>query len=507
MNRFLLRVDPLSFAVHSCDDAVLTAGAAIFFAGFIGNHTELREAARQDGSGPDPDGYTDARLFAWAYGRWGTDVSRHVLGEFAAAVVDHRARTVLLTQDSLGLHPQFYATHNGDIFAASHLLDLISALDIRAVDEEYIADFIATSLPSSSRTPFCGVHRLSFGSTEIWHAGRWTRQWPWRPDDLPPARLSTAQQYEEALLDLLGRAANSVVPPSGKIWCELSGGLDSSTVLALVAPRCKRIEAFSFFHNSLLDKEHECIRSVLAKYPVKLHTAHIEDHPPFSALPSSFCAEPGTEIVAPQQQAYDQLLAAHDVGTVLTGMGGDAAFGSQDWAPHHLADFAVTGRLRGVWVAVRQWRKVHPSNRSSLFWLWKYACRSAIRHQRGRLLNAPALHRFPSWLDGDYVRTMRLHDRFDRRPTPRCQVPGREALWQDAFLDASVLKAGHALHKHAEFRHPLFFRPLLEFLFSIPYEERRLADRDRDLQRRALADILPEQVRLRTTKELGAKAL
>jgi asparagine synthetase B (glutamine-hydrolysing) len=104
------------------------------------------------------------------------------------------------------------------------------------------------------------------------------------------------------------------------------------------------------------------------------------------------------------------------------------------------------------------------------------------------------------WFDRDYARRMDLDGRDRRLYGPR----GRSVADQ-GFLERiwPVMLMGTGSHQTVtafEYRYPLLYRPLVEFMFAIPLEQRLRPGEDRSLQRRALKGILPERVRTRTGK-------
>jgi|CZKK01.1.fsa_nt_gi hypothetical protein len=84
---------------------------------------------------------------------------------------------------------------------------------------------------------------------------------------------------------------------------------------------------------------------------------------------------------------------------------------------------------------------------------------------------------------------------------PRVREPGTQYLWECIYRMAAIdANSAFQLHLTADTRHPLFHRPLVEFMLSLDPSLRAWGRNDRILQRRALADRLPEAVRTRMTK-------
>jgi asparagine synthase (glutamine-hydrolysing) len=477
----------------------------VFAAGYITNLCALQQEAHRRGA---PPAQTTAQWLAQAFQWWGPPLSRYVLGQFAAAIVDHTHHTITLLQDSLGICPLFYAVQGRSLCFASQLHDLVALVRPSALDLAYFADTLARAMPSTARTPYQGLHRLQYGACLHWQRGTLQRFCPWTPAEVPPTVLATAAAYEEALRTRLRTAVDAVVPSATTVWCELSGGLDSTSVLAVALERGHPVEPVTFINPAGGDEGDTAVaHQVVAGLHLPWHTLDASAMRPFAAVPTDFRAEPGTETHAARQARYQALLEAHGVRVVLTGVGGDVTFGSPDCQPHHLADPLYRGQLMLLWHVLQDWTRHDPRQRSLLFWLTHYALRTASRHLLRRTASRPGLARgLPSWLSPSFVRAYRLRARSQRQQTPRHPAPGRHALWEEVYLQAASLSVGALRAPATDFRHPLLDRPLVEFMLSIPFAQRQQADCDRHVQRRALRGLLPPVVLARRTKGSGQQS-
>lgn len=437
-----------------------------------------------------------------AYQWWGTNLSRFVLGQYSATVVDFTDRAAIFIQDSLGIRQVFYQLSPDGITFASHLIDLVRLMRPAELDFEYFADALANAIPATSRTPYVGITRVIHGATVVWRSGQIRVAHPWAPSKVEePPRMSDSE-YEAELLTRLSDAVDHALLGTKSVWCELSGGLDSTSVLAVALRNGHSIDAFSFLSSDEGDGgDTFAAKEAAQALGVRWHTLDAADTPPFSGIPEDFRAEPGTEIYDARRVAYSNLLREHGVSVVLTGVGGDATFGGPDIAPHHLADAVTNRQFLLLWRTLRSWERSHPARRSMLFWFTQYALRSAVKHFSRSYLTAPdSSGRLPSWLGTDFSHRFRIRSRARAQRIPRHRLPGRQALWQEAYGRAGALGVGRLAEPDIEFRHPLMDRRLMEFMLAIPFEQRQLPDRDRDLQRRALRNVLPASTLHRHTK-------
>ena len=257
-----------------------------------------------------------------AYRWWGTGMSRHVLGQFAAAVVDHADSSVALIQDSLGIRPLFYRTPRDGIAFSTSLVALVALLQPSALDLDYFADALARAIPRTERTPYPGIRRAWHGATIVWRAGRLEAGWPWTPTVEPAPRQATELELEAELRLRLSAAVGRTIPSAGRVWCELSGGLHSTSVLAVGLGRGDALEAFTFVEPRL-DDGGDTAAAVAAATALQApwHTIEAAKTLPFSNAPNDFRGEPGTEIYVARHAAYRDLLRQHGVKVVLTGVG------------------------------------------------------------------------------------------------------------------------------------------------------------------------------------------
>ncbi len=441
---------------------------------------------------------SDGAAFAAAYERWGADLTRHVRGEYAVAVYDTRDGSLLLAHDELGLMPLYYSTGGAGIVFASHLDDVVRATGVGELDEEYIADHFARGEHFGERTPHRHVRRLLPGQNLTWTGAGIRPTDTWTLGDLPPLEYRDEREYDEHFRSLLAEAVNACTPATGKVWCELSGGLDSSTVLAFASRRNPAVEAVSFvFPKSYMSDEREWIDAVLEEYPVPWHPIDNDAVRPFSELPIRPHAEPNEWIArAGLERVYTELLDRHGVDVVLTGEGGDAVLLGDEQFPFFFADLLLRGRLRRLRRGIGEWTA---GKRSGSFGLFAYAVRPALRYLR----SVPLEYR-PSpigWASEAFERRARLGERGRSVWLPPAASVGAAYMLQRMLLAMHIVAVQHQ-HRHiaTEFRHPLLDRALVEFMLRVPPSVKFEPGRDRVIQRRALAGLVPEKTLQRRDK-------
>jgi asparagine synthase (glutamine-hydrolysing) len=473
------------------------SGCQIFLRGYVANRRELQSEFGL--SREFDDAADDAKLMIHAYQKWGERLTAHVTGDFAVVVYDIDRQRVLLAHDELGLMPLFYAASGQSLVAATQLESIVPISGVGELDDLYIYDHLTEGWHLGKHTPYSHVKRLIPGQNILWQNGEITQSRVWTLDRVQPLSYRDPRECEEQLRTMTAAAIRSALPSEGVCWCELSGGLDSSSVMAFAAASGRGdLEAFSrvFSRTSSAD-EHPWIGAVLEKYPMPWHSLDWDAYPPFSAPPMGFYGEPArASLQEAMERRYAEMRAELGVAVVLTGVGGDATFLGDSPKPYYLADLFRTAQFRGLWRELRRSSAVSVERRPVGHFLTEAVIRPWWRHRRnGPLSSDPAA--LP-YLDDRFAR------RFSRRGNPAADVPAAASI-ADSCVQESVLRCAQWIamgHQRVndDFRHPLMHRPLIAFMQSVPWSEKLHPACDRLLQRRAFDGILPERIVRRGNK-------
>ena len=480
-------------------------GCEVLVEGYVANRDELRlrfGAGRQT---------RDAELIAHAFRAWGRGLHEHVLGEFAAVIADRRAGVALLTHDSLGLRPLFHVQRGDGLEFSTRLADLVDEAAVADLDEEYIADYVALGRYTNERTPYRPIKRLLPGRSLWWSGGRLEHVRGWELAGVGESRCRDDAEYAEAFRALLTEAVRGALPARGVAWSDLSGGLDSSSVVSIAARLgAPGLAAYSIVLPGFPEAdEQRWMRAVVEHHELPWQRLDLETALPFARLPTGFLGEPTPAAVdGAQVRAKQELLGAHDVTTMLTGYGGDISLGQFGGpVPPYLADPLFDGRPVTMLRGVRDWKAGARESRSYMYWFLRGVVQPAVDHVRGRSRVRGSQLPPQPWIEPDYLRRMGLEERSGRPFAPRGRHPGVQ--WAaDAFWCAALAMGGvPQVQRSYDVRSPLLYRPLVEFMYGIPWQQRMRPDCDRYLQRHALKGILPELVRNRTSKGTGSRVI
>jgi asparagine synthase (glutamine-hydrolysing) len=157
-------------------------------------------------------------------------LNEYVFGEFAVAIYDAHAETLLLAQDCLGILPLYYRVQRSGISFSSCIDDLSQGLGQGDLDEEYIADYLCFGDHHGERTPFKCISQLTPGISIRFRRGVLRKYHGWAFDRIDPIRYTDERDYRDELQQLVTEGVKAALPSKGTALCEVSGGLDSSTV-------------------------------------------------------------------------------------------------------------------------------------------------------------------------------------------------------------------------------------------------------------------------------------
>ncbi|MGK5740969.1 N-acetylglutaminylglutamine amidotransferase [Micromonospora sp. URMC 103] len=213
-------------------------GLALVFNGCIYNYPELREELRN--AGYTFHSTSDTEVILVAYAHWGERFVDHLVGMFAFGLVDRARRRLVLARDRLGIKPLYLAETPGRLRFASSLPALLRAGDVdTSIDPVALHHYLSWhSIVPAPRTVLRGVRKLPPATLRIVEAdGRSRDEVYWRPDYVrePADAGMDARDWQAAVGDALRTAVRRRLVSDVPVGVLLSGGLDSSLIVALLA--------------------------------------------------------------------------------------------------------------------------------------------------------------------------------------------------------------------------------------------------------------------------------
>jgi asparagine synthase (glutamine-hydrolysing) len=498
--------DTTGFREHNLDetDARLRIVADIR----LDNRAELANALGIAGAAS----ISDVQLIVRAYLRWAEDCCEHLVGDFAFAIWDEVDGTLFCARDQMGVKPLFYA-QSDDRFAFSS--ELAGVAQARApVDEARMAGFLLGFSADPAITAFRGANRLPAGHCLTLRHGNLTVRRYWSLHGEPHnAHRSAAEMFRERLDD----AVTARLRGTSALGAMLSGGLDSSSIVALAARRLDHdasgpLQTYSFdYPASPQLGERDYVEAVLDTYPMaQPRFVGFDDLAPLLGLDRLACGRSDL-LFAPGLPKMTRLFAAAQGSgsrVLLDGHGGDEVvshgFGrlselaaAGDW-------FALYRELRGAAGLFGE-----SANRMFLRYFTSYGPGRRLQRLVRRLQPAPTAASQPTSLSF-------LAPAF----AARADADARYRQWRERLRDAHASEASlhawnvsmpevgeafEALDRAAtlanvELRFPFYDLRLVSFAVGVPSHEILRDGWTRSLLRRAMDGILPATVQWRRDK-------
>jgi asparagine synthase (glutamine-hydrolysing) len=217
----------------------------IVFNGEIYNYQELRRGLDERGHRFYTNSDTEAIIHL--YDEYGVDCVRHLRGMFAFAIWDERDKTLFIARDRVGKKPLLYSHRpNGDLIFGSEFRALLEHPVIsREVDYDAIDSFLSYLCIPAPQTAFKEIRKLEPGHWLLWKAGEVTTQRYWLPDFSRKIKITEEDAIEETTR-ILRESTRLRMISEVPLGAFLSGGVDSSTVVALMAQESEKpVKTFS----------------------------------------------------------------------------------------------------------------------------------------------------------------------------------------------------------------------------------------------------------------------
>ncbi|HEY6807029.1 MAG TPA: asparagine synthase-related protein [Pyrinomonadaceae bacterium] len=441
-----------------------------------------------------------------AYERWGTKGLVHLIGDWSLVLRDNVNRTTILASDFAGVRPLYYHVRGERVLWSNRLQSLVEATGISDLDEQYIAGFLTVG-GFPNRTPYKEIYSTPPGHAVCVSSKGLSINKFWELPVGDVIQYKDERRYEEQLLALFREAVAVRLQTESPVLAELSGGLDSSSVVCMANQLVRSgevsapsITGLSFSWPNSLDgtfikevESHCGIEGIhISTHDVPLVTETQAGH----TMPQPF--EPLRKFVAAAAQQSN-------AKTILTGQNGDLVFGN--WFDDSLQVAASVRRLRlgRASEEALAWSKI--LRRPIYGILWR-AAQAALPHAwsptalytTGDGSYAPKSAE-TSLLSGFSERTdLSNPTSFFSRDWLRSSPERRKHFYNLTMaLELRNLQAPEQL-QHLDYTHPFAHRPLVEFLMTAPADILCRPGEPRRLMRSTFAGLWPKKVSERRSK-------
>ena len=337
-HRRLAIIDPQGSPQPMCD---ADAGLALTFNGEIYNFRQLRAQLTDLGYRFERD--SDTEVLLRGYQHWGSGVVHRLRGMFAFAIWDARNARLFLARDRFGEKPLFLCENGSGLYFASEIKALLRVPGIRpAVNLDATWDYLAYRYVPGPKTLFTGIRKLMPGTAATWERGELREERYWSAPDRKPCDPQAPQRDAVAsFLSRLDEAVELQMVSDVPFGAFLSGGLDSSTVVALMSRHNARVNTFSVGFGEGSYSELAYAAEVAAHFGTRHHEMVVAYDDVIERLPQ-LVAYRDAPVSEPSDIPIYMLAreAARSVKMVLTGEGSDEILAGY---PKHLVERFAQG--------------------------------------------------------------------------------------------------------------------------------------------------------------------
>ncbi|MCK4378636.1 MAG: asparagine synthase (glutamine-hydrolyzing), partial [Deltaproteobacteria bacterium] len=486
---------------------------AIVFNGEIFNYPELRRELISRGHRFYT--HSDTEVIVHLYEEKGKDCLDELNGQFALAIYDERKKSLFLARDRMGIRPLFYTIHGGRLYFGSEVKAIFAADPNlpRAINTEVLQEIFTFWSPAANETIFSGIRQLGPGCRlRIDANGRMTEEQYW---DIPfhqnaiseKGEMALAEELRDLLIDAVRLRLRADVP----VGAYLSGGLDSSAITSLIRHYTNNdLKTFSVtFADRVYDEQPQ--QRLMADY---LLTDHHEINCDYNSIAAAFpevirhTETPILRTAPTPLYLLSSLVHDHHYKVVLTGEGADEVLGGYDIFKEAKIR-AFIARNPDSTMRAMLLKRLYPYLALSPAKSTAYA---RIFFDTDATLDDPFYAHRPRWKTTSGIQRF-LADEISGQegPTPLEKL---EKQWADKlngldyfsraqFVESRLLMGNYLLSSQGdrmtmahsvEGRFPFLDHRVVAFACTIPPRLRMKALNEKNILKKAMADLLPPDI-------------
>ncbi len=451
---------------------------------------------------------SDSEILLHLYEDAGPECLRDLRGEFAFVLWDTRQRKLFAARDRFGIKPLFYAKVGQRLLFASEVKALHAAGVPAGWDEQGFLENFATSFWPSP-TLFRGIsaippgHYLTARGTEFSLHRYWDFDYP-REEDLPEGRSD--EEYAEEFHAALDEAVRLRLRADVPVGCYLSGGIDSCSVLALMAKHAgPRVRAFSLSFDHAMYDEGPIAREMAERTGAALTVIPVSHAGLASDMSDAIWHNEGFFINANSAAKFALSRVVRDAGykVVLTGEGSDEVLAGYAFFRQDL----IRSRGGDTAAAIEKLQKSNAASGGLMFASTQVPPIQAYIDRIGY---------FPSYLEARKVGFDKMHDiltipyetdellsRVLNRVDVEGQLAGRHVVNRSLYLNNKTILPGYiltALGDRMEMAHsiearlPFLDHHLVEYTRTLPVGLKIRDTTEKFVLREAMKPLLTETV-------------
>lgn len=484
-------------------------GNWIAYNGEIYNFHEIRE--RLERKGMRFCSHSDTEVLLKAYACWGERCLEELRGMFAFGIWDAQRHRLFLARDPMGIKPMYYCASGEYFLFASEIRTLLgTGLVPRRLDPIGLINYLSFGSLCDPGTMIEGIsalragHYLTWQTEDVQETCYWDLVDPTSADSHPTGEIDARQNFQEEVTSLLDEAVRMQMASDVPVGVFLSGGIDSSALVGILARNGIRPKTFSIVFREADYSEAEYSRAVAHAFGTEHQEILVSQHDALEAIPPALHAMDQPTIDGINTYLISRQTRAAGIKVALSGLGGDEVFAgyatfrsvprmerfARVWGrvPSALrgplaAGFAMflseTDQGRKLTELVRDGNLLHPYFLSRMLFTYKQveALMMAIEEERIGLANRSlreSLHR---------TRTLDPVNRVS-------YLESRCYMLNTLLRDSDVMSMAHGL----ELRVPLIDHRLAKRLLAVPGAWKLDDNTPKPLLVGALSGALPDRI-------------
>jgi asparagine synthase (glutamine-hydrolysing) len=486
-------------------------GFVITWDGRLDNRDELVAEFRSDLDGTA----ADIAIVASAFDRSEIDSFHRIVGDWAVTVWCPKEKELIFASDFMGVRHIFYHMRTNQVWWSTDITPLVLRADVKFhVDDEFVAGYLAHN-PDGHATPYREIREVPPGHFVRVRSGNARVERFWRFSTRARIRYKTDGDYEEHFRHVFRQSVRRRLRSDWPVLAELSGGLDSSSIVCMAddilaneGATTPRLDTLSYYDKT---EPHGDDWIHFQKVEAKRGRAgvHIDSSKMAKSSASlevrEFIPFPGALGVS-NELCYERSDAVRKGGyrVVLSGLGGDEFMGGIPDPRALLADLVVQGRVFRLADQLAAWSLI--KRRPWLHLLWDSTVETLPASIAQYLLPEGKLE---PWFRKDFARRTRLKYRQTAAsetfgfslPTQRSIINGVRAMacnLAKTFAPTPVLE---------QTTYPYLDQNMIEFVFATPADQWLRPGERRSLMRRALWGVVPAEILSRRSKQFAARTL
>ena len=465
-------------------------GNMVAFDGRLDNHKEL--CVLLDVENLDA---ADSWIVVAAFKRWGEECFSRLVGDWSLALWCNSNRSLYLARDHAGTRTLYFEERGNTLIWGTFLETFFAECDSRPLCRSYANRYLTCGL-TGDLTPYEGITAVPPAHFFVFCEDKVIRQVHWKWSIRDTVRYRDDREYEEHFVSLLTEAVARRTPSGEPVVAELSGGMDSSSIVCVSdhirrlrgAKPSELIDTVSYYDDSEATwNEEPYFTSVEAlRGKAGVHFKMSPRDRSFLPVPSAtarYLFPGGDSGTAQRETAVDKIMAQAGHRAIISGLGGDEILGGFPNPNPGLGDTFIAANIPLFFRQCIEWALF---TRVPLIFLLRDVCQYLIHTYGGdcRVPDPLTPWILPSVADQRseifHMSTGNLRD----GPIRPSAISNGIAWW---YIMESLPHRYPAFNTRREYRYPLLDRDLVEFMFKIPRDQIQKPGKRRSLQRRALS--------------------